>query len=214
MVLRKRVLVADDHKIVLEGIRNLLEPKYDLVATVEDGRALVEKATELDPDLIVADISMPRLNGLDVLRQLKRQGSRAKFIVLTMHLDATYAARALDAGASGYVLKHSASSELLKAIGQALLGRTYVTPLIDAEALRSQRGTRKRRRDPLANLTPRQREVLQLVAEGHSARQIAELLSISPRTAEFHKYRLMDELGVRTNAELTQFAVKHGIVSP
>jgi len=185
MVLRKRVLVADDHKIVLEGIRNLIEPEYDLVATVEDGRALVEKATELDPDLIVADISMPRLNGLDALRQLKRQGSRAKFIV-----------------------------ELLKAIGQALLGRTYVTPLIDAEALRSQRGTRKRRRDPLANLTPRQREVLQLVAEGHSARQVAEMLSISPRTAEFHKYRLMDELGVRTSAELTQFAVKHGIVSP
>jgi DNA-binding NarL/FixJ family response regulator len=210
---RPRVLLADDHKIVVEGLRNLLEPEFELVGTVEDGRALVAAAAELRPDVIVADISMPLLNGIEAARQIKKADSGAKIVFLTMHPDVTYATRAFEAGASGYVLKHSAPSELVTAIREALKGRTYVTPMIAKDVLQSFMDRSHKREDVFHKLTPRQREILQLVTEGRSAKEIASLLNVSPRTVEFHKYRMMEDLGLRTNAELIQFAIKHGLAS-
>ncbi len=210
---RPRVLLADDHKIVVEGLRSLLEAEFELVGTVEDGWAMVAAAAELRPDVIVADISMPLLNGIEAARQIKKTDSGAKIVFLTMHPDVTYATRAFEAGASGYVLKHSASSELVTAIREALKGRTYVTPMIAKDVLQSFMDRSHKREDTFHKLTPRQREVLQLVTEGRSAKEIASLLNVSPRTVEFHKYRMMEDLGLRTNAELIQFAIKHGLAS-
>jgi DNA-binding NarL/FixJ family response regulator len=208
-----RVLLADDHKIVAEGLRSLLEPEFELVGTVEDGRALIAAAEELKPDVIVADISMPLLNGIEAVRQLKRSGTSAKVIFLTMHPDVTYAARAFDAGASGFVLKHSAATELLTAIREAMNGRTYVTPMIAKDLMRVYQDGTHRRTGHNRELTARQREVLQLLAEGKSAKEIASILGISPRTAEYHKYRMMEVLEIQTSAELIQYAIRHGIVS-
>ena len=210
---RPRVLLADDHKIVAEGLRRLLEPEFELVGIVEDGRALVAAAQKLNPDVIVADISMPLLNGIEAVRQLKKGTSQAKVVFLTMHLDVTYATRALEAGASGYVLKHSAPSELITAIREALKGRIYLTPMIAKNVLESFMVESHQRRIAVLELTPRQSEVLQLLSEGRSAKEIASILDISTRTVEFHKYRLMESLGLCTNAELFQYAIKHGIVS-
>lgn len=210
---RPRVLLADDHKIVLEGLRSLLDEEFELVGTVEDGRALVAKVRELEPDVVIADISMPLLNGIEALRQLKDIGSRTKVIFLTMHSDVTYATRAFEAGASGFVLKHSAPSELVTAIRDALNGRTYVTPSMASEGMASLLNDSQRHRKVVLELTPRQREVLQLVAEGLSAKEIGSVLNISPRTVEFHKYRMMKDLDLHTHAELIQYAIKHGIVA-
>lgn len=210
---RPRLLLADDHKIVVEGLRGLLEPEFELVGTVGDGRALVAAAEKLRPDVIVADISMPSLNGIEAVRQLRKAGSEAKIVFLTMHPDVTYATRAFEAGASGYVLKHSAPAELVTAIREALKGRTYVTSMIAKDVLETFMHKSRQREDAVRELTPRQREVLQLVAEGRSAKEIGSLLNISPRTVEFHKYRMMEDLGLRTHAELIQFAIKHGIAS-
>ena len=211
--MKPRILLADDHEIVARGLARLLETEYELVGIVGDGRQLLEAAEDLEPDVVVVDISMPRLNGIEAARRLKKAQPKLKIVFLTQHSDVAYAARALDAGASGYVLKSSAPSELLTAIRKALLDRTYVTPLIDEEALRSHRRQARHREEAEIRLTPRQREVLQLVAEGRSAKEVAEILYISPRTVEFHKYRLMEELGLKTTAELTQFAIRHGILS-
>ena len=210
---RARVLLADDHKIVAAGLQGILEPEFELVGTVQDGRALLKAARELRPDVIVVDISMPLLNGIEAVRQLKKANDRAKVVFLTMHPDVTYASRAFEAGASGYVLKHSAPAELVTAIREALQGRTYVTPMIAGELMRSYQDGSGKRKDPIRTLTPRQREVLQLLAEGHSAKDAAAILGISPRTVEFHKYRMMRELGIRTSAELMQYAIKHGVVA-
>jgi DNA-binding NarL/FixJ family response regulator len=207
------VLLADDHLIVVEGLRTLLEPEFELVGTVPDGRALLKAAQKLDPDVIVVDISMPSLNGMEAARKLRDTGIRSKIVFLTMHPDAAYATRALDAGASGYVLKHSAPSELVTAIREALKGRTYVTPIIAGELSHAYKEATHRREDAESNLTPRQREVLQLLAEGRSAKDIADILCVSPRTVEFHKYRMMEELNIKTTAELVRYAVKHGIVA-
>ncbi len=207
---RPKILVADDHRILAEGLRGLLEPEYDLVEIVEDGRALLEAHDRVRPDVVVADVSMPLLNGIEAVRQLRQAGSRAKFVFLTMHPDVSYATEALEAGASGYVLKHSAPGELVTAVREALAGRTYITPRVAGavmEALRSGGTTGDR-------LTSRQTEVLQLVAEGKSAKEIAGLLDLSPRTVESHKYAIMDQLGVKTTAELVQYAVKKGLVRP
>ncbi len=210
---RTRVLLGDDHTIVLEGLRRLLDPQFEIVGTVGDGRALVAAARELRPDVIVADISMPLLNGIEAARQLQKTETRAKIIFLTMHPDATYAAEAFRAGASAYVLKSSAASELVTAIQEALKGRVYVTPLVAKEVLHTLMEGSPENEKPAHQLTSRQREVLQLVAEGRSTKEIAGILQVSPRTIEFHKYRIMEELGLRTTAELTQYAIKHGIVS-
>ncbi len=210
---KARVLLADDHKIVAEGLRGLLEPEFELVGIVENGRELIAKAQELGPDVIVADITMPSLNGIEAVAQLKKAGSNAKFVFLTMHQDVMYAKRAFEAGASGFVLKHSAPDELLTAIREALKDRTYVTPMIAGELMKSYKNGPSLQKNALGKLTPRQREVLQLLAEGKSAKEIAKTLHISTRTVEFHKYRMMEELRIETSAELVQFAIKHGIIS-
>lgn len=209
---RTRVLLADDHTIVAEGLASLLEPEYELVGRVENGRDLLRAAEELDPDVIVTDISMPLLNGIEALRQLKKTKPDVRVVFLTVHADVTYVTEAFRAGARGYVLKQSAAEELRLAIRTVHEGGTYVTPLIAAELgdlLESDQAS-----DSLAVvLTPREREVLQLLAEGRSVKEIAAVLDISPRTVEFHKYNVMEKLGLRTTAELTQYAIKHGIVS-
>lgn len=208
-----RILLADDHPIVAEGLRGLLEPQYDLVGTVENGRELLTATKKLKPDIVIADISMPQLNGIDALGCLKRAGIQVKFIFLSMHTEAIYAKRALATGASGYVLKASAPSELLVAIRRAVLGRIYVSPKIlsmlggtnwsDTESL-----------DSMDELTPRQCEVLQLLTEGRSAKEIARSLFISPRTVEYHKYRMMEVLSISSGAELVRFAIENGVCSP
>ena len=206
---RPRVLLADDHRMVAEGLKGLLAEEFELVGIVEDGRALVAAARKLRPDVIVADISMPQMNGLDALAHLKRDNPAVRVVFLTMHRDAAYARRALEAGASGFVLKHSAPAELVLAVRAALQGRTFITPDLAAEVLRT---PNEKDTNPLAALTPRQREILQFLAEGKSAKEIAAGLGLSARTVEFHKYTLMDALGMENSAELIRFAVKHGLV--
>ena len=210
---RPRILLADDHTILLEAFRQLLTPANDVVGTVSNGRALLEAAEKLRPDVIVLDISMPSLNGIEAARQMRSAKCRAKVIFLTMHREVTYAARALEAGASGFVLKHSAPSELVTAIQEALNGGTYITPQIAGDLLGSYRLGIPAGVGALGELTPRQREVLQLVAEGRSAKEVAALLRISPRTAEFHKARLMKVLGLQTTAELVQYAIRAGVTA-
>ena len=209
---RPRVLIADDHLLVAEALTSLLKEEFDLIGVVEDGHAMVEAAGTLRPDVIVADITMPHLNGIDALLSLRRRGDQVPVVFLTMHRDVTFARRALEAGASGLVLKHSASVELVAALRAALEGGTYLTPQLAAEVLEAMKQGPERARDPAAALTLRQREVLQLLAEGRSAKGIAATLSISTRTVEFHKYQMMETLGLRTNAELIHFAIKHGVV--
>ena len=209
---KARVLLADDHLIVAEGLKGILAEDFDLVGIVEDGRAMVSAARELRPDVIVADISMPNLNGIDALVLLKREQPKVRVVFLTMHRDAAYARRALDAGASGYVLKHSAPAELLLAVRAALAGRTFVSPDLAGELVRPSKRDSSIPADPVGAITPRQREILQLVAEGKAAKEIGALLGISPRTVEDHKYRLMESLSIVNSAELVHFAIKHGIV--
>ena len=210
---KPRVLLADDHCVVAEGLRSLLQPHFDVVGIVSDGRELLAAVTKLDPDVIVLDISMPSLNGIEAARQMRSAKCRAKVIFLTMHREVTYAVRSLEAGASGFVLKHSATSELITAIHEALNGGTYITPQIAGDLLGSFRHGIPAGVGALGELTPRQREVLQLVAEGRSAKEVAALLRISPRTAEFHKARLMEALGVQTTAELIQYAIRTGVTA-
>ena len=211
-VRRPRVLLADDHLLVAEALKSLLAPEFDLVGVVEDGRALVEAARTLRPEVIVADITMPHLNGIEALVQLRQSGNQVPVVFLTMHRDVSFARRALDAGASGFVLKHSASAELVSAIRAALEGKTYLTSQLAGEVLAAMKQGPEPAGDALGPLTPRQREVLQLLAEGQSAKQIASRLAISVRTVEFHKFQLMESLGLHTNAELIHFAIKHGLV--
>jgi DNA-binding NarL/FixJ family response regulator len=208
---RPRLLLADDHTLVLEGFRRLLEPEFDLAGTVENGRALLSAAHRLRPDVVLMDISMPGLNGIEAAKRLRKTEPDTKIIFVTMHSDPAYVSEAFRAGASGYVLKRSAASELVTAIQEVLKGRSYVTPLVTKDVLHSFLEDPKPER-PTGRLTSRQREVLQLIAEGHSNKEIATILNISPKTVEFHKSRIFAELGLRTTAELTQFALKHGII--
>ena len=208
---RPRVLVADDHTLVAEALTSLLAPEFDLVGVAADGHALLEAAGRLHPDVIVADVSMPHLNGIDALVRLRKEGNPVPVVFLTMHRNVTFARRALEAGASGFVLKHSASAELVAAIRAALEGRTYLTPHLAGEILEAMKQGADDAGDPARCLTPRQREVLQLFAEGRSAKEIAAGLGISARTVEFHKYQMMENLGIPTSAELIHFAIKHGL---
>ncbi len=208
---RTRVLLVDDHKIVAEAFRKLLEPRFEIVGVVTDGRALLESVPELKPDVVVMDIGMPLMNGLEAGKQLKQMRRDVKLIFLTEHEDPDLATEAIRAGASGYLLKTSAASELIMAIQKALKGETHVTPSVE-------RGMEELFiRDPECKhaskeLTPRQREVLQLLAEGRPMKEVAYILKVSSRTVAFHKYRMMEQLGVSSSAELVQFAVKHHIV--
>ena len=208
-----RVLIADDHRILAEGVRSLVEPEFEVVGIVDDGRELVEAAKQLQPDVIVADISMPSLNGIEAAVQLRDSGVTSKIVFLTQHREVAYARRAIEAGAAGFVLKHSVATELVTAIREALLGQTYITPMIAGELLDSYRTNDSGEDDSMHRLTPRQREVLQLIAEGHSAKQIAELLKISTRTAEAHKANILKALGLQNTAELVQYAIRNGIIS-
>ena len=207
------VLLADDHRIVLEGLKGLLADEFEVVGTVEDGRALLEQVKQLHPDVIVVDVAMPLLNGIDAVKQIKKSGLDTKVVFLTMHHDAMYAKEAFEAGALGFVLKHSAPSELTRAIQEALKGNTYISPDIAQEVMQLYKEEVDTRSSASGSLTLRQREVMQLLAEGKSAKEIAHILHISARTVEFHKYNMMEQLGIKTSAELVRFAIKHGIVS-
>jgi DNA-binding NarL/FixJ family response regulator len=208
---RPRILLADDHVLMAEALKHLLQADFDVVGTVSDGRALLKAAAELHPELVVVDIGMPLLNGLDAGEQLKALRPDLKVIYLTQNRDPRYAVEAFRRKASGYLLKDSAASELRTAIREALLGRTYVSPLIAAGMLDHASGSQG---NYSRELSRREREVLQLLAEGKSMKEVAAVLDISPRTVEFHKYRMMELLGVRTNAELVQYAIRHGLIAP
>jgi len=208
---RPKLLLADDHTMFSQGLRSLLEDEFDLVGAVGDGQALVEAASRLQPDVIVVDISMPVMNGFDAVRQLKKEGVTAKIIFLTMHADDRLLAEAFRCGGSGYVLKQSAGEELIAGIRQVLAGRKYVTPLIATEW--AEDVSKRVQETQKLTLTPRQREVLQLVVEGCTMKEIATRLGISSRTAESHKYEMMEGLGVDNTAELIQYAVKLGFTS-
>lgn len=209
-----RILLADDHSVVLEGLRRILDrPEFEIAGMVRDGRALVQAAAKLNPDVIVVDVTMPVLNGIDAVRQIRRDDQTVKVVFLSMHPEVPYACEALAAGASAYVLKSSAGEELVTAIRTACKGQTFITAAI-AQPVRKALASRSReqKRD-LGGLTPRQREILQLLAEGHAVKEIAAMLHISPRTVEFHKYAVMQALGAGSTADLTRFAAKHGIVA-
>ncbi len=214
---KRRVLLADDHAIVLEGMRSILEPDYEVVGEARDGRELVASADKLRPDVIVADIAMPMLNGLEAIRQLEKADLRAKIIFMTMHASVELAVQAFRLGASGYLLKQDASDELLRAMREVLNGRFYVTPAIAKDVMMTlMEGEKSADGDdePWAKLTRREREVLQLTAEGRKMTEIAGILNISSRTVERHKYNLMDKLSLRTTAELTQYAIKRHVIPP
>lgn len=209
---RPRVVLADDHGLLLEALSKLLAPACHVAATVTDGRALVETAVKLQPDVVVADIGMPQLNGLDAAEQLRAKAPKTKVIFLTVNEDPDMAAEAIRRGALGYLLKKSAATELFAAIQEVLAGRHYITSLVrhDPTAVfvsRAEQGQRK------LELTLRQREVLQLLAEGRSMKEAAGILQVTPRTIAFHKYSMMAQLGLRTGAELVQHAVHLGLVS-
>jgi len=205
---RPRILLADDHAMLLEAFKALLEPELDVVGTVTDGRMLLTEFSRLNPDVVLLDIAMPLLNGLDAGRQLRALRRSVKLVYLTMNSDPELAGEALRLGASAYVLKSSAAIELKQAIQEALKGRCYITPLIARDVV----GSLAARQPTRHELTARQREVLQLLAEGRSMKEVGSVLNVAARTVAFHKYRMMEQLGVKTTAELIQYAVKQHIV--
>ncbi len=206
---RPKVLLADDHAIVAEGLATLLKDHFELVGIVGDGSELIDAARRLRPDVIVADIAMPVMSGLEALRRLKAAKSDAKIIFLTMYADAPLATESFRAGACGYVLKHSAGEELITAIREVLQGRTYLTPLIAKDVITTLTELSPK---PAVKLTPRQREVLRLIAEGRRMKEIAAILQLSTRTVETHKYEMMRSLGVASTAELVRYAIQIGLV--
>jgi DNA-binding NarL/FixJ family response regulator len=211
---RTRVILADDHPLILQGLRSLLEADCEVVGVVADGRSLVETASRLHPEVIVLDISLPLLNGIDAARQIKKELPETKIVFLTMHANPAYLKEALAAGANGFVLKTSAGEELPGAIQDALRNRIHVTPgfgeeIVEQFERRPQSSARSQ-----SVLTVRQREILQLVAEGRTAKEIAGILNVSLQTVAFHKYQIMNKLGMRTTAELTKYAMQEGLVAP
>jgi DNA-binding NarL/FixJ family response regulator len=209
---RPRILLADDHVLIAQALQHLLQADFDVVGTVADGRALLTMAGQLAPDVVVVDIGMPLLNGLDAGEQLKALHPAIKVIVLTQNREPRFAVEAFRRNASGYLLKDSAAIELTTAIREVLRGKTYVSPSL-AQELRDETWRPQEPQSTVRDLSSREREVLQLLAEGKSMKEVAALLDISPRTVEFHKYRIMGHLGVRTNAELVQQAIKLGLVT-
>jgi len=207
---RVRVLLADDHNILAEGLRSLLAREYDVVGIVQDGRELLAEAPKLNPQVIVLDIGMPLLNGLDAAEQLRSILPDVKLVFLTMKDDPNLAAAALNLGAVGYVLKHAAASELLKAVSEVLQGRAYVTAKLRAENWEVRED---RARQFSKELTPRQQEVLQLLAEGRPMKEVAAILKLSQKTVMFHKYHIMQSFNLKNNADLVLFALKHHLIS-
>jgi DNA-binding NarL/FixJ family response regulator len=210
---RARILIADDHALLSEGLATLLRQKYDVVGIVADGHQMLAEAERLQPDLITLDIGMPNLNGLEAARQVRKLVPEAKLVFVTQQIDLRYLQAALKVGANAFVAKQSASNELFLAVDAALNGRLFITPMLD-EAFSAVSPVNLERKNDFGDvLTPRQREVLQLIAEGHTNRSIASHLSISVKTVEFHRESIMRSLGLRSVAELVRYAVSLGIVS-
>lgn len=217
--MKPRILIADDHLLVAEGIQKLLEPDAEVVGILADGRSLVRAVTETHPDLLIVDISLPLLNGLDAARQIKQVDPKIKMLMLTMHADQGFVVEAFRVGVMGYVLKQSLSNELQHAVREVLKGNTYISPSV-AQGLVEYMNRPAQVQDGEARdkefdhaLSPRQREVLQLVAEGRSTKEIAAILNVSTKTVEFHRTRIMKELGLKTRPELTKYAIAHGIIT-
>jgi DNA-binding NarL/FixJ family response regulator len=210
-VRKPTILLADDHVIFSEGLRRLLEPDFQIVGVARDGNSMISEYAKLRPDVVIADICMPGLNGIQAARALRQREPGAKVIILTMHADSVYAGEALSAGAIGYVAKQSAAREVVAAIRHALQGKVYVTPQIPRKGNIPSDGHSG---EKAPKLTERQREVLRLIAAGATAKEIAEALRVSHRTVQFHRLRIMEEIGVRTTAELTRFAIKHHVLTP
>jgi DNA-binding NarL/FixJ family response regulator len=208
---RPTILLADDHTMLLDAFRRLLEPRCEIVGTARDGRALLELATRTRPEIVILDVSMPLLNGIDACAQLRRSMPEMKFIFLTVNEDPDLAAEAIGLGASGYLLKSSATGELFTAIEHALADRTYITPLV-TKGIPLAAFLRQAAKPGAEKLTARQREILQLLAEGRAMKEVADLVNVTKRTVAFHKYTIMEELGFKTNAELVQYAVEHGLL--
>lgn len=208
---RPRVLLADDHTLLLDAFEKLLAEECDVVGAVSDGRALIDAATRLRPDIVILDVAMPLMNGIDAARRLKQLQPGIRIVFLTMNEDPDLAAEAFRAGASGYLLKRSAASELLMAIRELMQQRSYVTPLVTGGLVGSMLRERETN-DATDDLTGRQREVVQLIAEGRTMKEVAAIMNITPRTVAFHKYRVMAQLQIKTTAELIQYAIKHHIV--
>ena len=203
---RYRILLADDHTMVAQALAHYLKEDFDLVGIVDDGQKLLDAVTALRPDVVISDVAMPVMGGIDALRE---RGEEVKVIVLTMHAEPELACQALRAGASGYLLKHSAGEELVAAIGQVMQGHVYISPLIASDVIAAMSASGRRN----AELTPRQRDVLRLVASGLTMKEVAAELNLSRRTVETHKYEMMETLGVRSTAELVQYAMRHGFVA-
>lgn len=208
-----RILIADDHTLVAEACRKLLESEYEVVATVSDGRALVRGVAELRPHLVIVDVSMPLLNGLDATQQIKELVPSVRVIFLTMNPDADLAAEAFRRGASGYLLKTCAASELSIAVREVLRGKSYLSPTIARDTVDFLLRQGKKLVEEGQKLTERQREVLQLLAEGKCMKEVAAVLNVTTRTVAFHKYRIMEVLNVRTNAELVQYAIRNHLIA-
>jgi len=208
---RPRVILADDHAMFREGLAHLLPPDMDLVAAVSNGKELLEAARRLQPDLVVADLTMPEMGGLEALRILRDERLQARFVILTVHADPAIAAEALRAGATGYVVKHAAGEELVEALRLAAAGRTYLSPLVSGDVVRRLVDGRA---SPGESLTPRQREILRLLAEGRRVKEIAAQLGLSVRTVEAHKYEIMHLLEVDNTVELVRYAIRQGLVTP
>jgi len=209
---KPRIIIADDHTLLVEAFEKLLAPECDVIARVADGRSLLTAVRDLHPDLVVLDVAMPLLNGLDAARLIKQTNRAVKLVFVTMNEDADLAAEAFRHGASAFLLKRSAGAELLTAIREAMKGRSYVTPLVTEGmlgALMSSSGTDKATQ---RHLTTRQREVLQLLAEGKSMKEVAGILNVTPRTVAFHKYRMMEQLKIKSTAELIQYAIRQHVI--
>jgi DNA-binding NarL/FixJ family response regulator len=207
-----RVVIAEDHAMVREGLVRLLRDHFDVVGSVGDGQLLLESADRLRPDVIVTDLSMPGLTGMEALRRLKAKRADTRVIVLTMHADSELAREAIAAGASAFVLKQSAAEELVTAITEVLHGRVYLTPALTREVLASL--SHPGRPGPQVQLTPRQKEVLRHITTGRRMKEIAAILNLSTRTVESHKYEIMQVLGVQSTAELVRYALEHRLLPP
>jgi DNA-binding NarL/FixJ family response regulator len=211
-VQRTRVFLADDHSLLLEAFSTLLEPKFDVVGTAVDGREMLSAVKKIKPDVVVLDINMPNLNGFDAGEKLKKLFPDIKLLFLTVNEDPELVTEAFRIGANGYLLKNSAASELFQAIDAVMAGGNYVTPGIARDMI-SSFIKNPSGQGMHSNLTLRQREVLQLLAEGKTMKEIASILNITPRTVAFHKYQIMEELDIKTNSELVKYAIKHGYVT-
>jgi len=210
--MKARVLLGDDHALILEGIRSALQQHYDVVGLAKDGRALVQAAEKLKPDVIVLDISMPLLNGFEAAKQIKKDRPATKLIFLSQHLDPAYLKNAIKLGASGYVLKSGVTEELHQAIGNALRGETYITPAFGEDLIARLWNRSGELNEESEELTDRQREILQLIVEGRASKEIADIIHVSVKTVEFHRARIMAKVGVKSVAELAKVAVQRGLI--